>query len=78
MASPQGAPVPWRRPARQLSCLARAVNHGHSPLPSRRDSLRSSAAMLAGAFLGLHLLDGSDPRRWDQEWERIEPQWTHH
>lgn len=23
-----------------------------------------------------HRLDASDLRRWDQEWEHVEPQWT--
>lgn len=36
----------------------------------------SSTTVLAGAALGLHLVDNADLRHWDQEWARVEPQWS--
>ena len=36
----------------------------------------SSGTLIAGFALGMRLVDSADLRRWEQEWERVEPQWT--
>ena len=38
--------------------------------------IASSATVLAGAALGFHLVDNADLRHWEQEWARVEPQWS--
>ncbi len=35
-----------------------------------------SGTLIAGVALGQRLVNNADLRRWEQEWKRVEPQWT--